>query len=152
MRKFGKAEFQDGQCVRLIAAIQDIHLQKLTEQALIEAKDKAGKLLAITSEQNKRLGNFTYIISHNIKSNIASLEGLLSITDPDDIEDTKIQLEHINGAVKGLEETIHNLNDIITIQTDTNLPKSPINIAQKLREIAIRVRNAYAKSRELDLS
>lgn len=147
VRTIGKAEFQDGQCVRLIGAIQDIHQQKLTEQALIEARNNAGKLLDITSEQNKRLSNFTYIVSHNIKSNIANIEGLLSIIDLDDKEDTAMQLQHIHRAVKGLEETIHNLNDIITIQNNVNLPQSSINILHKLKEIAKSVEHLLDESK-----
>lgn len=135
VRTKGKPEIIDGKCVRVYGAIQDIHEQKLTEQALRDAQENTKKLLDITSEQNKRLSNFTYIISHNIRSNIANLEGLISILDLDDKDEAEANIQLIKDAVLGLDDTIKNLNDIINIQNNTNLPLAPINIRKKIEEI-----------------
>ena len=86
----------------------------------------------VTSDQNKRLVNFTYIVSHNIRSHVANISGLMTIMDINNEVHRDTYYGLIEQSVKNLDETIQNLNEIISIQTNVNLNKSYVPLRQKL--------------------
>ena len=100
---------------------------------LIMKQEELQSLVDVTAEQNKRLINFTYIISHNIRSHVANILGIINISD--DLEDNKMALGMIKNSTDSLDETIHNLNDIISIQANTNLPVRDLNVFQEISRI-----------------
>ena len=57
---------------------------------LIMKQEELRSLVDVTAEQNKRLVNFTYIISHNIRSHVANILGILNISE--DMEDNAAAL------------------------------------------------------------
>ena len=48
---------------------------------LVKKQKELQHLVDITAEQNKRLINFTYIISHNIRSHVANMSGIIDVSD-----------------------------------------------------------------------
>ena len=103
--------------------------------SLVLRQEELQKLVGISADQNKRLVNFTYIVSHNIRSHVANIIGIININNMDaDMED-KTALELINVSTKSLDETIHNLNEIISIQSNTNIPFKKINIQTEISRI-----------------
>ncbi|RZK35575.1 MAG: PAS domain S-box protein, partial [Hymenobacter sp.] len=102
---------------------------------LIKKQEDLQSLVDVTALQNKRLNNFTYIISHNIRSHVANLSGILDITDMNDPEDRNFSFSILRKSVGALDETIHHLNDIISIQDNTNLPKSVLHIKNEVNKI-----------------
>ncbi len=103
--------------------------------SLILRQEELQALVGITAEQNKRLINFTYIISHNIRSHVANIIGIISINKMDDEIDDAQALAMINTSTNSLDDTIHNLNDIISIQANTNLPIKEINVFAEINRI-----------------
>lgn len=100
----------EGVPVGLYGVVHDI-----TESRLNEMKLK--KTLEVANDQNKRLQNFAYIISHNIRSHSANINGLISVIDEAESEREKqLSLGMLRTSAMQLEKTIENLNDIITIQ------------------------------------
>lgn len=83
---------------------------RLKEQKELE------NLLVLVEGQNDRLQNFAYIISHNIRSHSANLSSLAKFMKESKSEEEKESLISMldNSAVK-LEETIRNLNEVITL-------------------------------------
>lgn len=74
-------------------------------------------LLQTTTTQNERLQNFTYIISHNIRSHAANFMGLVNLVK--DATAPKEVAEYIGLMEKSafaLDETLRNLNDVLSIQ------------------------------------
>ncbi len=114
--------------------------------SLVLRQEELETLVGITAEQNKRLVNFTYIVSHNIRSHVANIIGIINLNNLDADMDDKTALQYINVSTKSLDETIHNLNDIISIQSNTNLPLKDINIFSEIsrivESIAVLVTNA----------
>jgi PAS domain S-box-containing protein len=104
--------------------------------SLILRQEELQTLVGITAEQNKRLVNFTYIVSHNIRSHVANIIGVINLNDMDVDMDDKTALQIINKSTMSLDETLHNLNDIISIQTNINLPSNEINIYSEISRIA----------------
>ena len=85
--------------------------------------------LKIVTEQNHRLVNFSYIVTHNLRSHTSSIKSILGF-----LKETKNEVErlelltHLQTISDSLDNTLHNLNDIVAIQTAKDLNIEPINI------------------------
>jgi signal transduction histidine kinase len=78
--------------------------------------------LEMVTEQNKRLLNFSYIVSHNLRSHTSNIQSLAQlIRESEDINE-QLELIHLVKTVSDdLNETITNLNEVINIRKDVNL-------------------------------
>ena len=113
---------------------------------LVKKQEELQHLVDVTAEQNKRLTNFTYIISHNIRSHVANISGIIDVSDPEDRDESKFALSTIKKSISSLNDTIASLNEIISIQADISLPVIPVNVFKEIEKtvesIAILVSNA----------
>jgi PAS domain S-box-containing protein len=105
----------------------------ITPQVLKQEELQA--LVEITSQQNKRLVNFTYIISHNIRSHVANIIGIINLNADGNEEERKMCWDLIQSSTHSLDATIQNLNEVISIQSKTNLPLSKVFIKQEVVRI-----------------
>ena len=92
-------------------------------------------LLSMTSDQNKRLQNFAHIVSHNIRSHSANLTSLVSFMEmtKDEAEKEKM-FQMLKNSTGQLEETITNLNEIITVNQNLNKPIEKRNISEEIEK------------------
>ncbi len=106
----------------VIAFIRNISERKMTEKELRSTLD-------LVSEQNKRLLNFNYIVSHNIRSHASNISGLvdLLVTGKNKIERNNIE-SLLTMASQNLMTTIEDLNKVITIQRNINEQRLAINL------------------------
>lgn len=105
-----------------IAIVEDI-----TEKKEVEKNVK--KSFKLVNEQNKRLLNFSYIVSHNLRShssNINSISNLLE--DSDDDDEKKELIAMLKKVSEALNETMSNLNDVVNIQSNVHLSKENLNL------------------------
>jgi PAS domain S-box-containing protein len=110
----------------VVAFIRDISERKVTEKELRSTLD-------LVSEQNKRLLNFNYIVSHNIRSHASNISGLvdLLITGRNKVE--RKNIEGLLGlASLNLMTTIEDLNKVITIQRNINEQRLAINLLESV--------------------
>ena len=114
---------------------------------LIKKQEDLQNLVEITVQQNKRLQEFTYIVSHNIRSHVANMSGIICAIDPEDEEDRVYSLDLLNNSVKALDETIHYLNEIITIQQNTNLPLGLLNLTAEVNKVKLILKQMLADSK-----
>ena len=92
---------------------------------LLENLQRAQHLLDVTSQQNLRLQNFAYIISHNIRSHSANLTSLVHLlADAKDKEQKTMFMQMLATSTEQLADTIINLNDIVTINNNVSKPKA----------------------------
>jgi hypothetical protein len=87
----------------------------------------------LVSEQNKRLLNFSYIVSHNLRShtsNISSIVSLIETAESEEEKDEMIQL--LKSVSDSLNETMLNLNEVVNIQTNVGLVTEKLNLKQYL--------------------
>lgn len=103
--------------------------------SLIIRQQELQNLVDVTAEQNKKLLNFTYIISHNIRSHVANIIGIINLNENGDEADKEVSWNIIKKSITGLDSTIHNLNDIINIQTNTKLPVRRLYIKEEINRI-----------------
>lgn len=101
--------------------------QKLEKQNELEG------LLAMTKDQNERLQNFAHIISHNIRSHSANLSSLVHIMEEkENIEERDRLFSMLKTSTMKLEETIQNLNEIITVNRNLSSPLESRNLADEV--------------------
>jgi PAS domain S-box-containing protein len=108
---------------RIIGTHTDITEQKQQEQRLRET-------LEVVSGQNNRLLNFAYIVSHNLRTHASNFKMLMDVlTDPVTNETEKQELSnHLAKVSEQLNETITNLNEVVSIQTNLNIQTAEVNL------------------------
>jgi PAS domain S-box-containing protein len=106
----------------VVAFIRDISERKSTEIDLRSTID-------LVSEQNKRLLNFNYIVSHNIRSHATNISRLVDLLVTGN---SKIERKHIESLLSmasfNMMTTIEDLNKVITIQRNINEQRLNINL------------------------
>jgi PAS domain S-box-containing protein len=108
---------EDGEVSEILCVGYDVTL-------LVENLQKSQHLLDITSQQNIRLQNFAYIISHNIRSHSANLTSLVQLlAEAETQEQGNLFLQLLQTSTEKLAETIENLNEIVTVNSTPNKPK-----------------------------
>ncbi|WP_324671408.1 PAS domain-containing sensor histidine kinase [Hymenobacter sp. GOD-10R] len=102
---------------------------------LVENLERSQKLLEITKQQNNRLQNFAYIISHNIRSHSANLTSLVKLMQlSTDQAQSAMFLQMLKTSTDKLAETIVNLNEIVTANSHANQPKEPRNLREEVNK------------------
>lgn len=88
----------------------------------VKAMERIRRLLDIEEEQNKRLRNFTHIVSHNLRShtaNMAGVFGLLEMEEPELMQNMYVDM--LKTSADNLGETIVNLNQVLDINLGKNV-------------------------------
>lgn len=105
-----------------IVVMRDITLIKLRTLELHNTID-------LLTNQNKRLLNFSYIVSHNLRSHTSNIQNLINHIDEAEDEEEKNELiQHLRNVANALNETMHNLNEVVSIQSNSKLKVETINL------------------------
>jgi len=108
---------------------QDIDEQKQREISLQHTSD-------IISSQNSRLFSFAHIVSHNLRSHTSNLELIVRLINSSETAEEKLDLiDSIKDISGSLNSTIEHLNEIVTIQTQTNHRKEEVNFSRTLSQV-----------------
>ncbi|TDE01250.1 PAS domain S-box protein [Flavobacterium hiemivividum] len=108
--------------IRVMGTHTDISSQK-------EKEDEIIKSLEVIGEQNNRLLNFAYIVSHNLRSHAGNIEMLLNIMeDEKDEASLKETNLHLRSSSLALTETIEHLKELVEIQTELNHKSEKLNL------------------------
>lgn len=106
----------------------DITERKDTEIALNNS-------FSLVTEQNKRLLNFSYIISHNLRSHTSNLQSLSTLIENAESENEREELLPLLSSVSNaLNETMHNLNEVVNIQTNINLNVQSLDLRKYIEK------------------
>lgn len=117
---------ENGEVVEILCVGYDITL-------LVENLAKSQHLLDVTSQQNLRLQNFAYIVSHNIRSHSANLTSLVQmLSEAEEPDQRAMFLQMLQTSTQKLAETIVNLSDIITVNSNVNKPKEPRPLREEI--------------------
>jgi signal transduction histidine kinase len=100
---------------------------------LVDNLERSKRLLALTNQQNARLQNFAYIISHNIRSHSANLTALVDLlqTATEETQATMF-LQMLKTSTDKLADTIVNLNEIVTATSVGPQVKEPRSLYQEV--------------------
>lgn len=87
----------------------------------------------LVSEQNKRLLNFSYIVSHNLRSHTSNISSIVDLIETSESEEEKEEMVQLLKSVSdSLNETMLNLNEIVNIQTNVGIVTENLNLKQYL--------------------
>ena len=106
---------------------------EITERKLAEMELQKSYNLA--TDQNKRLLNFSYIVSHNLRSHASNIKTILSfLQEAPDPEERQMMLNHLETVATRLDETLHNLNEVVSIQQNENLQIETLELNEYIQK------------------
>ena len=112
--------FEDGNPVISRGIMIDITIMK-------EAENDLNTSLQLVTEQNKRLLNFSYIVSHNLRSHTSNIESIIYLIESVETEDERNEMMHLLKSVSNsLDDTMIHLNEVVNINTNINLVTKPL--------------------------
>jgi signal transduction histidine kinase len=83
------------------------------------------------NEQNKRLLNFSYIVSHNLRSHTSNIISILNFLEKEDTVAEKSELlQHLKRVSLSLNDTLYNLNEVVSIRNNMNMVIEPLNLRE----------------------
>lgn len=83
----------------------------------------------IIREQNRRLTNFSNIVSHNLKSHANNFEAILNLlANASTEEERQEMMKYLRDLSSGLTTTIGHVTEIVKIQNSKDLKIEPINL------------------------
>jgi len=112
-----------------IAIVEDITDKKRADEEL-------KKSFELVSEQNKRLLNFSFIVSHNLRSHTSNIELISNFLEsPKSKEEQDEMIDLLKQVSKSLDETLRNLNEVVNIRTNINLTIERLNLSHYIEKI-----------------
>lgn len=124
-----------------IVVMRDITLRKLRTLELHNTID-------LLSSQNKRLLNFSYIVSHNLRSHTSNMQNLINYIDETDDEEEKMEMiDHLRNVTNALDETMYNLNEVVSIQSGSQMKIETIHLKSFVNQFLIVLESQIAKTK-----
>lgn len=103
---------------------------------LFQSQTHIEKLLQLVADQNKRLLDFAYIVSHNMRSHTGNMEMLLDLLNLDFPEHTKNDyFPMMQNTVNNLQQTIEDLNSAILSYSFNEKELKTINVNKVIEDI-----------------
>jgi signal transduction histidine kinase len=132
-----------GQCITARCVFQNIDYIKNKE---LDVENAVGLL----SDQNKRLQNFAYIVSHNLRSHTGNLQFMVNLHDQTDEPDDKKEIfSHIKSISESLKTTIDHLSEIVKIQTEIGKERKRIDFETAFKNVLSALENNIEASQAL---
>ena len=105
--------------------------------------------LSLVTEQNKRLLNFSYIVSHNLRSHASNMSSILNFLEKEKSENEKAGLLiHLKKVSNLLNETLYNLNEVVSIQKNLQTTLEKLNLSNYIDQ-AIAILDKEIKSKNV---
>ena len=106
-----------GKCIKIRGILQDIDSIKKKGLALQSSINSL-------NDQNNRLQNFAHIVAHNLRSHTGNLQFMVNLFEESESEDERAEVfAHIKSISSGLITTIEHLNEIVKINTETDIER-----------------------------
>jgi light-regulated signal transduction histidine kinase (bacteriophytochrome) len=103
-----------------------------------EAEKDLKNTLFLVTEQNKRLLNFSYIVSHNLRSHTSNIASIVSLIESTESEEEKEEMMNLLKTVShSLDETMNHLNEVVNINENINITTEPLNLNQYITNTQI---------------
>lgn len=136
--KYSPVRTNSNEVTGLVLAFKNITLRKRNEIEL-------NKSFELVSQQNKRLLNFSYIVSHNLRSHATNIKSILSFFNETSSEQEKNELvSYLNTVSNSLDETLLNLNQVVSINNNINLIFEPLHLHEYLQKTLSLLSNQIA--------
>jgi PAS domain S-box-containing protein len=111
----------------VLTITRDITHQKLYELELKSNIDDLELLADRIEKKRKILEDFTYIVSHNLRSPVANLAALLNLLKDETDENMRnLFIQKIDIAFENLSTTVTDLTNVVRIRQDTEITKEEL--------------------------
>ncbi|MCS7017480.1 MAG: PAS domain-containing protein [Cytophagales bacterium] len=156
VRAIGIPEWQNGRCVRLYGAFQDIDKQKRIQLALqqqqkvlSERNRQLEQLIQLSERQNEQLKEYTYITSHNLRAAVANMLSLtdLLLSTPHDEQ----LLGMLHQAARRLDNVIAKMNQLLDVSLAMHQQKQPVNVLATVQENLAFLHSQYTEHVQVSL-
>lgn len=137
----GHVIYENGKAVRMVGVMENITNRKLYE---IERE----KITADIIQRNKDLEQFAFIVSHNLRSQIANILGLCDLLSSDLLATTTEKDEVFQSmfeASRKLDGVVKDLNYILQVKRNVNEKKEMVNLNDLVQEIIVNVQPQIKK-------
>lgn len=103
----------------------DITDRKRSEEELLRSKQNLEALALNLQEQNRQLDEFAHIISHNLRSPIGNIKGLISLLDDNSpISDYREIFSKLKNVSTNLSDTMNDLMEMIKVKKEANVDRA----------------------------
>jgi len=123
-----------------VVNLRDITGKKEAELNLVKSYE-------LVMEQNKRLLNFAYIVSHNLRSHSSNMSSLLDLYDEEEFQEEKDSyVKLLHKVSRNLDQSLHDLNEVVSINTNLDIKAESVNVSEFVDQ-ALDVLNLQIKSK-----
>jgi|GEM_PF-6545369 len=114
--------------VGILFSIDDISERKNAETELQQSVN-------LVTDQNKRLQNFSYIVSHNLRSHTSNIKGILHLMNMP-IANTEKEglITHLGTVANALDDTLLHLNKVVDIQNANKVHVEPVDLNEYVQK------------------
>lgn len=114
---------------------------------LKEVQNQLTNSLEVLTEQNKRLLNFSHIVSHNLRSHASNILSLTSLIESTDLEEEKMEyVQLICQVAKQLDATMLNLTQLTEKQINNESSKKTLNLNEYVDKAIISLQKEMRES------
>ncbi len=131
----------NGSVERILVVAQNITTQK-------KAQKEKEMLINELTKNIHDLRQFSYITSHNLRSPISNLIGIMSLINMDTIKDpdTAFLVEKFKESTYILNETVNDLLNILLIKNNVNVKKETFSLRQIWQDVCTSVNSQIKKA------
>ncbi len=126
-----------------------VFFKDITEQKKLAAERE--KITADLLHRNKDLEQFSYIVSHNMRSPVADIIGICDVLKKDNLPDiakSKI-LSGLTSSVNMLDNVFKDLNNILIVRQGVNEDKQVVNFSQLINNISSGIKSIIEKEKAI---
>lgn len=124
-----------GNCIKIQGIFQDIDSLKKSSSNLQSSID-------LLNDQNRRLQNFAYIVSHNLRSHTGNLQFMVNLhQESESAADRAEVFSHIKSISSSLHTTIEHLNDIVKLHTEPAKGKKNVDFESIFKNVLLALKN-----------
>lgn len=121
--------FKDGKLTRVDGVVSDISERK-------EVELEREMMLKELTKNNADLKQFSYITSHNIRSPLSNIEGIMKLFEfPTHDTHNRQMLEMLQVSVRQLNETINDISKILIIKNNVNPERVRLDLAESFQHV-----------------
>jgi len=136
-------DIEDGEVKGFFVHVADVSHLKALEQRLLESYE-------ITSAQNKRLLNFSNIVSHNLKSYSLNLAAIIELYEAaESTFEKKKMIDFLKRISTSFSATIEHLNEIVISQNLADLEPEQVYLHQYILKtqdtLSVQIQESKAK-------
>jgi len=133
------SKIKSDDCNHNIAIIEDITDKKRSDEELKQSFE-------LVSDQNKRLLNFSYIVSHNLRSHTSNIEMITQFLETAETKEERDEMiDLLKKVSQSLNETMTNLNEVVSIRTNINLSIERLNLRDYIENAKLILGHQIAK-------